>query len=125
MSCMMGLLTVRRRPWGKEGAAGKLERLGFHLAGARLAGYEAGSEDHGDEGQSDEQIVHFVSPVSGAFTAALLTLIESRLYGFPTIPLPLRFKGLVWERGVPLSGDFLRTRQNGLARAHEAILLAV
>ena len=45
--------------------AGRLDRLGFELAGTGLAGYEAGNEDHGDEGQSDEQIVHCVSPSRG------------------------------------------------------------
>jgi hypothetical protein len=30
----------------------------FHLAGAGLGGDEAGSEDHCDESQSDEHIVH-------------------------------------------------------------------
>jgi len=51
----------------------------FELAGAGLAGDEAGGEDHGDEGQSDEQIVHLSVSLLGAFTAALLTLLESLL----------------------------------------------
>ena len=36
----------------------ELDGFGVHFLGAGLAGYEAGGEDHGDEGQSDEQIVH-------------------------------------------------------------------
>ena len=84
--------------------AGRLDRLGFELAGTGLAGYEAGNEDHGDEGQSDEKIVHLSVSLSGAFTAALLTLLESLRYCFPTIPLPQRFCGRWWDLYLQPSG---------------------
>jgi hypothetical protein len=78
---------------------------GFSFRGTGLGGDEAGSEDHDDEGQSDEKIVHCVTPVSGAFTAALLTLLESRQLQNPTIPLPLCFPGQQWDAGLLPSGE--------------------
>ena len=82
--------------------------LGFHFAGAGLAGYEAGGEDDGDEGQSDEQIVHLSFSLSGAFTAALLTLLESLHYQNRNIPLPLRFSGRGWDTPLPPMGYSLK-----------------
>jgi len=65
----------------REGA--RLDRLG--LAGAGVGGDEAGSEDHNEEGDGNDQIMHCVVLLVEA-SAALLTLLESRDSGMLTIP---------------------------------------
>ena len=97
----------------------------LRLAGTGLAGNEAGSDDHREKSDTDENVMHLEFSLWRAFAAAFLTLLESRHSGILTIPLPLCEREQGWYRRLTRTGYMVLTCEDRAGRERSGCVLNV